>query len=146
MMRPMFDEISDPVRVTALEKAIGALNENRFPWNDRYVATAEPGHKVEVTMAGIAGEQFMARTATAILVGQTSDLPEPRPERGETFTFEPASWGRKRQCPAAPLNRRSLSRFLSFSLLSCSGSSPAVPGPIVHEIRAPWAGGTRLAV
>jgi cell filamentation protein len=95
MMRRMFDEISDPVRVAALEKAINALNENSFPWNDRYVATAEPGQKVEVTMAGIAGEQFMARTATAILIGQTSDLPEPYPERGETFTFEPTPWKRK---------------------------------------------------
>jgi cell filamentation protein len=97
MMRRMFDEISDPARIAALEKAIGALNENRFPWNDRYVATAEPKHKVEVTMAGIAGEQFMARTATAILIGQTSDLPEPHPERGEIFTFEPASWERKQR-------------------------------------------------
>jgi hypothetical protein len=69
MMRRMFTEIGDPVRAAALEKAIGALNENRFPWNDRYVATAEPGHMVEVTMAGIAGEQFIARTATAILKG-----------------------------------------------------------------------------
>jgi len=95
MMRRMFIEISNPVRVAALEKAIGALNENRFPWNDRYVATAEPGHKVEVTMAGIAGEQFMARTATAILIGQTSDLSEPRPERGETFTLDPTAWKRQ---------------------------------------------------
>jgi cell filamentation protein len=95
MMRRMFDEISDPVRVAALEKAINALNENSFPWNDRYGATAEPGQKVEVTMAGIAGEQFMARTATAILIGQTSDLPEPYPEGGETFTFEPTPWKRK---------------------------------------------------
>ena len=71
MMRRMFDEISDPVRVAALAKAINALNENSFPWNDRYVATAEPGHQVEVTMAGISAEHFMARTATAILIGQT---------------------------------------------------------------------------
>jgi cell filamentation protein len=95
MMRRMFGEISDPVRVAALEKAIDALNRNGFPWNDRYVATAEPGHKVEVTMAGTADDQFMARTATAILIGQTSDLPEPRPERDETFTFEPTAWKRQ---------------------------------------------------
>ena len=99
MMRRMFSEISDPVRVAALDKAIAALNENRFPWNDSYVATAEPGHKVEVIMAGIAGEQFMARTATAILVGQTPDLPEPHPGRGDIFTFEPTSWEDTRQLP-----------------------------------------------
>ena len=92
MMRRMFNEISDPVRVAALDKAINALNENRFAWNDSYVATAEPGHQVEVTMAGVAGEQFMAHTTTAILIGQASDLPKPRPERGETFTFEPTPW------------------------------------------------------
>ena len=93
MMRRMFDEISDKVRVAALDKAIDALNANRFPWNDTYIATAEPGHRTEVTMAGIAGEQFMARTATDILIGQTSDLPTPRPSRAKTFTFEPTPWG-----------------------------------------------------
>ena len=92
MMRRMFNEISDPARVAALDKAINALNENRFPWNDSYVATAEPGYRVEATMAGVAGEQFMARTATAILIGQTSDLPEPVPARGATFTFDPTPW------------------------------------------------------
>ncbi len=95
MMRRMFTEISDPVRVAALEKAIDALSRNGFPWNDHYVATAEPGHRVEVTMAGTAGDQFMARTATAVLIGQISDLPEPRPERGETFAFEPTAWKRR---------------------------------------------------
>jgi cell filamentation protein len=97
MMRRMFNEISDPVRVAALDKAINALNENRFAWNDSYVATADPGHQVEVMMAGIAGEQFMARTTTAILIGQACDLPKPRPKRGETFTFEPTSWARRRR-------------------------------------------------
>jgi hypothetical protein len=47
---------------------------NRYRWN--------PGHKVDVRLAGVAGEQFMARTETAILIGQTRDLPEPQPERG----------------------------------------------------------------
>lgn len=39
-------------------------------------------------MAGIAGEHFMARTGAEILIGKTADLPDPRPERGETFAFE----------------------------------------------------------
>jgi cell filamentation protein len=92
-MRRRFNEISDQIRVAALGKAIDALNANGFPWNDAYIATAEPGHKVEVTMAGVAGEQFMARTTADILIGQTSDSPTPRPSRGETFTLEPTSWG-----------------------------------------------------
>ena len=85
MMRRMFNEISDPVRVAGLDKAIDALNANRFSWNEAYIATAEPHHNVELTMAGIAGEQFMARTATAILIGQVSDLPVPRPGAWRNF-------------------------------------------------------------
>lgn len=98
MMRRMFDEISDPVRVAALDKAIEALNRLNFLWNDRYIATAEPGYRVEVTMAGMAGEQFMARTVDAVLIGQVSDLPEPRPQRGTIFTLQPSSW----ELPVSP--------------------------------------------
>ena len=93
MMRRLFTEISDPERVAALSKAIGALEQNKFPWNERYIATAEPGHKVDVRLAGIAGDQFMSRTQTAILIGKTSDLPERRPDRGEEFTLMPSEWG-----------------------------------------------------
>jgi len=60
-----------------------------FPRNDRYLATVEPGHHVEVTMAGVAGEHFMARAGAQILIGNTPDLPNPRPERGETFILDP---------------------------------------------------------
>jgi len=94
MMRRMFNEIGDPVRVAALEKALGDLRGLNFPVHDHYLATAEPGHKIEVTMAGIAGDQFMARTNTAILIAQTSDLPTPSPQRGDVFTLEPSHWGR----------------------------------------------------
>ena len=94
MMRRMFVEISDPIRVTALEKALSNLRSLNFRVHDHYIATAEPGHKAEVTMAGVAGDQFMARTETAIVIGQTSDLPRPPPERGEAFSFLPTSWER----------------------------------------------------
>jgi cell filamentation protein len=87
MMRRMFDEIANPRRVEAVRKAIETLDRHRFPWNDHYVATMQPGHRVEVTMAGIAGEHFMARTGAEILIGNIADLSDPRPERGETFTF-----------------------------------------------------------
>jgi cell filamentation protein len=92
MMRRMFDEIGDSVRVAALDQAIEAFDRHKFPWNDHYLATAEPGHKVEVTLAGIAGAQFMARTTTAILIGQTADLPSPALERGAVFTLAPTQW------------------------------------------------------
>lgn len=92
MMQRLFREISDPARVAGLSKAIESLERHRFPWNDRYIATMEPGHKVSVRLAGVAGDQFMARTQTAILIGKTSDLPEPRPKRGHEFTLQPTPW------------------------------------------------------
>lgn len=87
MMRRMFDEISNPQRVAAMREAIEALDRHGFSWNDRYIATMQPGHRVEVTMAGMAGKHFMARTGAEILIGKTADLPDPHPERGATFTF-----------------------------------------------------------
>ncbi len=93
IMRRLFKEISDPERVAALSKAIASLEQHGFPWNDRYIATAEPGHKVNVRLAGVAGDQFMARTKTAILIGKTSDLPQRQPDPSEEFTLTPSEWG-----------------------------------------------------
>jgi cell filamentation protein len=96
VMRRLFMEISDPVRVAALSHAIGALEQHRFVWNDCYIATAEPGHNVEVKFVGIAGDQFMARTETAILIGKTSDLPA-RFDKSEDFTLVPTEWGERQE-------------------------------------------------
>jgi cell filamentation protein len=87
LMRRLFDEISNPHRVEVLRTAEDALDRNRFDWNERYIATVEPGHPVDLTMVGIARDQFMAHTGSQILIGKTSDLPKPHPDRGETFTF-----------------------------------------------------------
>jgi cell filamentation protein len=92
IMRRMFDEISNPARVAALIPAIEFLEQQGFPWNDRYVATLEPGHAVEVTLAGVNSDHFMARTGSDILIGQRVDLPTPQPNRGEAFTVEPSRW------------------------------------------------------
>lgn len=86
MMRRLFDEISNPGRVAALRKAIEYLEHQNFNWNDYYISTTEPAHNVEMTMVGMAGENFMARTASQILIGRTSDLHAPYPERGEQFS------------------------------------------------------------
>jgi hypothetical protein len=43
-------------------------------------------------MAGVAGNQFMARSADSILIGQVADLPRPVPGRGEVFTIVPSPW------------------------------------------------------
>jgi hypothetical protein len=86
MMRRMFDEISDPSRAALLRESIAKLEKQNFDWNNQYIATPAPGHSVDLVFAGVAGNQFMARTETEILFGKISDLPEPRPQRGETFT------------------------------------------------------------
>ena len=86
VMRRTFDEISDPTRVSMLRDSIAALEKLGVAWNDRYVATLAPGHTVDLVLAGIAGDRFMARTQSEILFGQTADLPRPHPERGQTFT------------------------------------------------------------
>lgn len=91
-MRRLFGEIGAPERVAALSRAIGAMERHGFRWNDCYVATAEPGHRVTARLAGIAGDQFMARTHTSVLIGRTNDLPEPRPEQGREFSFVPGEW------------------------------------------------------
>jgi cell filamentation protein len=87
MMRRMFDEISDSGRAALLRESLSALDKLNVDWNDRYVATIAPGHTVELVLAGVAGNQFMARTASKILFGRISDLPNPRPQRNQTFTL-----------------------------------------------------------
>jgi cell filamentation protein len=97
MMGRMFDEISDPARAALLRESIVALEKLNFDWNNNYVATLAPGHTVDLVFAGAAGDQFMARTQAEILFGRTTDLPEPRPERGETFTVTAAPYSRQEE-------------------------------------------------
>jgi cell filamentation protein len=94
MMRRMFDEISNSARVGLLRHALAALDKLNIDWNDRYVATIVPGHNVELVLAGISGDEFMARTASQILFGRVSDLPNPPPQMGQTFTLTmlPRAW------------------------------------------------------
>jgi cell filamentation protein len=92
MMRRMFDEISNQARVAALIPAIEFLEQQGFPWNDRYVATLEPGHAVEVTLAGVGSDHFMARTGSDILIGRSADLPASQPKRGEVLRVQPSGW------------------------------------------------------
>jgi hypothetical protein len=57
----------------------------------------EQGRSVDLVFAGAAGDHFMARTDTEILFGKTSDLPEPHPERGATFTVTPSAYAQNSQ-------------------------------------------------
>lgn len=87
MMQRLFADAIMPERRAALMKAIAALESFGVGWNDQYIATAEPGHPIELVLVGTAGEQFMGRAPDSIIVGRTADLPEPTPARGETFVL-----------------------------------------------------------
>jgi cell filamentation protein len=91
-MRRMLDEISNPHRVAALTPAIAFLNSAKYPWNDRYVATLEPGRVEDVTIAGVSGAHFMARTDTTILIGQRSDLPSQEVGSGARVKVFASRW------------------------------------------------------
>jgi len=89
LMRRMFAEISNPARTAALLPAIEFLESNGFDWNDHYLSTAEPGQSVEVTFAGPAGQHFMARTGSGILIGQAYDLPHATAPAGRGLYTQP---------------------------------------------------------
>ena len=91
-MHRMLDEISNPNRIAALSTAIAFLAGMNFPWNDHYFATMEAGHAAEVTIAGISGQHFMARTGSAILIGQRSDLPDANITSGQRTQVFPSQW------------------------------------------------------
>jgi hypothetical protein len=92
MMRRLFKDAVLPARREALAKTIASLDAAGFPWNDRYIAAAEPKHSVELTLAGVAGAEFMGRTSDAIIIGRSADLPSPAPASGATFTLKPRVW------------------------------------------------------
>ena len=91
VMRRIFNEIADPIRVAALDEAIAELDRQGFECNDRYIATIEPGHMVSLGIAGITGGRFMARTDDAILIGRTADLPSWHRRTGEWFILKPSA-------------------------------------------------------
>jgi cell filamentation protein len=107
-MRRLFDEISNPHCVAALQPAIDFLSRMNFPWNDHYLATMEPGHLVDVTIAGTAGPHFIAHTASTILVGQTIDLLTARPGNQQSCQIIPSPWPDPDNANR-PSTRRSLS-------------------------------------
>ena len=64
------------------------------------MATLTPGHSVDLVFAGVAGDQFMAHNQVAIFFGKISDLPEPRPGRGEAFTVAATPYERSEESTA----------------------------------------------
>jgi cell filamentation protein len=91
VMHRLFRDALDPGRVAPLREGIAFLERQNFSWNETYIATVEPGHRVEVVLVDVAGAHFMARTASQILIGNTVDLPDPPPESGQTFILDPGA-------------------------------------------------------
>ena len=95
MMRRLFNEISDPQRVEPLREAVRFLTDQKFDWNERYVATTEPGRLYKGTFVGQNGTHFMMHDGSNILIGKVTDL-SPLPQSGETVQFRTNSDGRDR--------------------------------------------------
>ena len=71
-----------------LEKAQNFLTSQGFDWQDRYMATTEPGRRYDGVLVGVGGSDFMMHDKKNILVGKTKDLPRPLPEQGQHVVFE----------------------------------------------------------
>ena len=82
----LVNEISDPKRVQSLREAIAFLESQSFNWNDRYLATTEPGRLYEGTFVGQGGTHFMMHDGEKILIGKVDDLEEV-PESGAAVQF-----------------------------------------------------------
>jgi cell filamentation protein len=99
-MRRMMDEISNPNRVAALTPAIAFLASAKFPWNDNYLSTMEPGRIETVTLVGVNGAHFMARTDNTILIGQRSDLPSMDASSGTRVKVFASRWPEPGDAPS----------------------------------------------
>ncbi len=83
-VRRMLAELLDPARSQALRTATRFLEANRTPeidWQDRYVATTEPGQEYRGIFVGAGGEHFLMHDRKNIYVGNLADLPD----RGRGF-------------------------------------------------------------
>jgi cell filamentation protein len=75
--RRIFNELLDPVRSQALRAATRFLeaHRNEVNWQERYVATTEPGRSYAGTFVGAGGPNFMMHDGKNIYVGNLTDLP-----------------------------------------------------------------------
>ena len=95
-MKRIFHEISNPVRVAALEKVIVALKAH-YPrdWNDIYLATTNKGQTYQGKLAGKAGEDFLMQAKgeerNSLIVGKQTDLPSDA-EQYDNLVITPKLW------------------------------------------------------
>jgi cell filamentation protein len=84
----MFDEISNPKRSDLLNAGLEKLkrHQNINP-KTLYLTTFSPGETSTVIFAGIADDQFLARTNDRVFFGRAANLPSPIPQIGTEFEF-----------------------------------------------------------
>ena len=87
MMRRMLNKIGDAERVQPLREAVAFLEAQDFDWNDRYLATTEPGRLYEGIFVGQGGAHFMMHDGERIFIGEVEDLGEV-PESGLAVRFQ----------------------------------------------------------
>lgn len=73
-MGRLFQEISDPQRVAALDKAQGFLDQERVNWQKMYIATATPGREYGGQVALSSPEVVVLRSNGDVIVAQTRDV------------------------------------------------------------------------
>lgn len=73
-MQRLFQEISDPGRVAAMEKAIGYLENEKINWPQLYLASATPGRDYEGRVALTSQDVVVMRCEGDVIVAKTSDF------------------------------------------------------------------------
>jgi cell filamentation protein len=75
MMTRMFEEITDADRIQPLRRAIAFLSQEKFDWNETYIATTTTGESYTGRLVGRDGEAFMMRSDdNRILIGRALDI------------------------------------------------------------------------
>lgn len=73
-MQRLFQEISDPQRVAALDRAQGFLDQEQVNWQEMYMATATPGREYSGPVALSSPELVVMRSGGDVIVAQTRDV------------------------------------------------------------------------
>ncbi|MEM9523700.1 MAG: Fic family protein [Pseudomonadota bacterium] len=79
-------ESLDPDRRAALEKSTAFLDKNGFDWNQRYIATTEPGREYSGKYGGADRVNFFMHDGENIHVGNMADLPRAF-SKGEQISY-----------------------------------------------------------
>jgi cell filamentation protein len=131
VMIRLFEEITDPDRIAPLRRAIEFLDQNRFRWNDVYLATTTPGQEYTGKLVGRDRDAFMMRTNSAeVIIGRQVDI-STEIRGGEHFSF-------KAQAASAPeVADTSRANVIRDAIAYMRRSKTAIAGMPITERPAP---------